>query len=73
MESPHPSSETEINVDIRGSAPVFSTKELLQEIYHDMNILRPQVASLVEADLPRRVRELESQVSILSERELAEK
>lgn len=71
--SPHPSYGTEISVDIRGSAPVFTTKELLQEIYHDMKILRPQVTSLVEANLPQRVREIESQVAILVERELAEK
>lgn len=62
-----------VDGDLRGSAPVFTAKDLLREIYDDMKILRPQVASLVEADLPRRVRSLEAQVATLSERELAEK
>lgn len=59
--------------DVRGSAPVFNTKELLREIYDDVKILRPQVASLVEADLPRRVRALETHVARLIEQELSEK
>jgi hypothetical protein len=59
------------DVDIRGSAPVFNTKELLQEIYHDVKILGPQVKSLVDADLPRRVADLEVGLAHVVEREAA--
>jgi hypothetical protein len=60
-------------VDIRGSAPVFNTKELLREIYDDMKILRPQVTSLVDANLPARVLALEVTSARLVEKDLAEK
>lgn len=59
--------------DVRGSAPVFNTKELLREIHDDVKILRPQVASLVEADLPRRVRALETGLAKVQEQSIAEK
>lgn len=59
--------------DVRGSAPAFNTTQLLREIYSDVKILRPQVASLVEADLPRRVRQLETSVASLIEQAKAER
>src|ERR1035437_3990075 len=65
--------DIDVTGDVRGSAPVFNTKELLREIYDDVKILRPQVLSLVEADLPRRVRALEAAVAHLAEQEHSEK
>lgn len=65
--------EIKADIDIRGSAPVFNTKELLREIYLDMKVLRPQVTSLVEADLPRRVSKLEAAIGRLAEKEISEK
>ena len=63
---------TDVN-DVRGSAPVFNTKELLREIYDDVKILRPQVTSLVEADLPKRMLTLEIHVARLMEKEGSQK
>ena len=59
--------------DIRGSSPVFNTKELLRMIYDDVKILRPQVSSLVEANLPQRVGVLETTMARLVEKDLSEK
>lgn len=45
--------------DVRGSAPVMSSKDLLLELYHDMKVVRPAVEALVSANLPARVTALE--------------
>ena len=45
--------------DVRGSAPVMSTKDLLLELYHDMKFVRPAVESLLAAGVVARIERLE--------------
>jgi hypothetical protein len=45
--------------EVRGSAPVMSTKDLLLEVYRDMKFVRPALEGLLAAGLVARVEELE--------------
>ena len=47
------------SADVRGSAPVMSTKDLLLELYHDMKFVRPAVETLLAAGVVARIERLE--------------
>lgn len=45
--------------ELRGSAPVMSTKDLLIEVYRDMKFVRPAVEGLLAAGVVARIEALE--------------
>lgn len=45
--------------ELRGSAPVLTTKDIVLELYHDMKVVRPAVERLEAAGIITRVELLE--------------
>lgn len=52
-------SEDALVDELRGSEPIMTSKSILLSLYHDMNIVRPAVERLMEAQLDTRVDALE--------------
>lgn len=46
--------------EVRGSAPVMTTKDLILELYADMKVVRPAVEALQSESLPSRIRIIEN-------------
>jgi hypothetical protein len=59
--------------DLRGSTPVLSAKQVLEELRLDMKDVLKAIAALEQADIPRRLREMQSEIAILHEASLPDR